>query len=395
MDINKLIAEFKKINLPDSISPESLGNLLAAIVEDSGKKDGELQNALTEAIRNNSTDINALQNALTEAIRNHTTDINNQTKVINDLMVLLDDYADSEATDAKFKNLTDALAECVDKDTYDKKIKEIETAINGCATNASLQTVETNLDHKQPLVDNSADIVSEQGPVKQGQPPHSRLLLTDTAKHAVFDDLWKSAVGTYGSIDYTHVDDDGRMTPYMCNDVWMTYDEALEVYKHYRNDFEQKEAYAGWSCRAKTNIPYKTQWSGSYERFAQNNTFIVAARIPHIELGSLMQAFYGCSNLHTVIIDDMYRTTKCSGLFLGCANLVTVKLNGLALDISLESSPKISAESLNYICTHRYGTNDITITLHADVYNKITAAENEWAGLLDLAAEKHVTFACA
>lgn len=47
---------------------------------------------------------------------------------------------------------------------------------------------------------------------------------------ALFDDMWKIVVGSYGTVDHSHVEEDGTSTPYYLNELWMTYKEALTIY---------------------------------------------------------------------------------------------------------------------------------------------------------------------
>ncbi|WP_303745023.1 hypothetical protein, partial [uncultured Duncaniella sp.] len=86
--------------------------------------------------------------------------------------------------------------------------------------------------------------------------------------------------------------------------------------------------------------------------------------------------------------------------FTGCVKLETLEMSRLKKSLILSGSPLLSAYSVNYIVTKATNTTAITITLHADVYNKIVEAaegekESEWSGLLELAASKNITFASA
>lgn len=52
------------------------------------------------------------------------------------------------------------------------------------------------------------------------------------------------------------------------------------------------------------------------------------------------------------------------------ANLVTIPILNLKYDIKLSTSSKLSVKSVLYMITNEVATSPITITLHADVYNR-------------------------
>lgn len=82
-------------------------------------------------------------------------------------------------------------------------------------------------------------------------------------------------------------------------------------------------------------------------------------------------------------------------LFPGCVALSTFKLYGLRSDINLAEQSKLSLASLNFMIVNAAnGTTKITVTVHPDVFAKLTDETNaEWSAALAKAAEKNITFA--
>lgn len=221
--------------------------------------------------------------------------------------------------------------------------------------------------------------------------PEIETVTRQQLRQDLFIDIWNKVCGAYGKHDPANAPDAEH--PYCLNGLWLTYNEALTVYGRYRADYNQAEAYA--RCGARTNIPYDTQWSGSYERFAQQSPSMETAVICHVQNGSLAYAFYNCQKLRTCEIKSSVNVTNVESMFHNCKSLTNLKMRGLARSLWLDGSPLLTVESVRYLCENRGGTSAITVTLHADVYDKIINAgdASEWAGILDLAVSKNITLA--
>jgi len=223
--------------------------------------------------------------------------------------------------------------------------------------------------------------------------PEIETLTRDQLREDTFIDLFNAAArfGGYGKYDPENAPDPQH--PYYLNRIWLTYAEAVTVMAHFRADYNQDEAYARTSAR--TNMPCNTQWSGTYNRFAQQAASLETAVIPHVQVAGLAQAFYLCTKLHTCEIQGMVSVTSVEGMFAGCAKLTNLRMKGLARNLSLASSPLITAESLRYLCENRGSGSAFTVTLHPDTYANLHGDGEEWQGLVELAAEKNITFATA
>lgn len=226
------------------------------------------------------------------------------------------------------------------------------------------------------------------------------------AKRAIFDDMFLAAAGQYGKIDYSHFED-GVSKPYYLNELWLTYAEAVAVYVSWHKGVYQNEALSKFAVR--TNMPFGTQWDSVLERYAQGNTTLEVLCLPIVLIGNqCMQAFYGCANLRKVYGLSHLRTNIDSTAFQGCAKLEYVGITHLRGNLDLRWSPLLGAESLRFIVSNASNTSAIIITVHEEVYAKLTGDPNspylieltvaelqEWMELVELAAAKNITFACA
>lgn len=212
-----------------------------------------------------------------------------------------------------------------------------------------------------------------------------------------FDDLFLAAAGTWGRIDHTHKKEDGTPSPYYLNELWLTYEEAVAIYNAYvKTDSKCSTNYTGVNIR--TNLPFGTSYITSLGQMFQG------CKMEVIRVGcaatTSYAAFASCANarkIYGIIIDGSFPAAQD---FSGCVKLETLEISRLKKSLILSDSPLLSAYSVNYIVTKAANTTAITITLHADVYNKIVEAaesdtESEWSGLLELAASKNITFASA
>ena len=111
--------------------------------------------------------------------------------------------------------------------------------------------------------------------------------------------------------------------------------------------------------------------------------------------------FYSATNLR--VVDGLRCTiasvTNAENCFTLCAKLEEAYIQILKVNFSFAWSPLLSLASLQYLVTNRdNGTTIITITVHADVWAKLTDSVNypEWNALLvDAGANQYIDFASA
>lgn len=110
--------------------------------------------------------------------------------------------------------------------------------------------------------------------------------------------------------------------------------------------------------------------------------------------------FYNCRNLREIIgylnLNSIFNVANVNNIFKNCVELRKVNINKLRVDISFADSAFISLESLQYLITNAANTSPITVTVHADVYNKIQdESQTDWHALIEAATAKQITFATA
>lgn len=137
---------------------------------------------------------------------------------------------------------------------------------------------------------------------------------------------------------------------------------------NYDSGEDYSRLYAG--CSNIETVQFKTYWRNS------------GARI-----------FFNCSKLHTIL--GTIEIVKGTEWFYGCKALKNINLL-IKVDVSLSDCGMLSYESLKYTVDNNQTvtTNPVTITVHPDVYAKLTDEENvEWHQLLLDAADKQIQFA--
>ena len=233
----------------------------------------------------------------------------------------------------------------------------------------------------------------------------SKLAVTDLAKREVFDDLWIKAAGSNGTVDHTHTES-GVNKPYYLNEVWMTYDEAIVVYNEYYADILSLQSRDIFGV---TNFPPPVSSSSSiFANFRASN-----AKVINVGNGFLVNAFTGwLSNAPklTKIIGNInltyWHTSIQSNSYLIAPLLTDVSFSYLHNDFDISSLKSISLSSMQYMVNNSTATSSITVTVHPDVYAKLTGdttnaaaaaltAEElaQWQALVTTANSKHISFA--
>lgn len=233
------------------------------------------------------------------------------------------------------------------------------------------------------------------------EPPHS------------FIDQWNAACGTYG----TYNKETGFFELNGLVDI--TYKEALDIYRY----GPIATAYCSGQYRAakiRTNLPIQTTLtggggadSGYYAELLFTYSQVEVVRMNEcfrMQVSPYAMAF-NAPKLHTILgtIDlqetgvDFNSTYNLFGPALANVNIRKLKRN-----LSLSSSSKISFESIQYLVANRHTDNPITVTVHPNVFAKLTGDTTnaaaaaltpdelgQWMALAETATEKNITFATA
>lgn len=319
----------------------------------------------------------------------------------------------------------------------------------------SSQTLAGQFAACQNKLTDTADIQvrAEARPSGQHYTPYG-LYLKDSAKRAVFNDMFNLAAGSDGGYKPSEAPDPAK--PYLLNTLWLSYEEAEREMLDYTSiitfwkrairrsgsnvfcigSFDETtrtgtlNGISGLSLSEMTDILLagNPTAAGAAYHFAFNplirtnlwqmwymdgtvvgqKCFYKCANIEvacasYLRVGT--DTFSHCPKLHT-IIGPLYGNDNNPAPFRGCASLVN--LPGLVwngnLDIS--DSPLLSLASVSALIDK--GKEGATITVHADVFAKLTGdTTNEaaaaltddektaWAAVLEAACAKNISFATA
>lgn len=220
--------------------------------------------------------------------------------------------------------------------------------------------------------------------------------LTEAAKLNVFIDRWnvKCIKPEWGRYDPDNAPDPQH--PFFLNDLWLTYEEAVRV--DAVSTWAFKKVLSGMNgliagdLNARTVMPIGMVYGDGHSiySFAQGNLTIETVRLwydntPHIS--NMSWAFNFCFKLKS-IIGDLRMTSSTAGLavqapFGLCRELEDVHILELQQDLVIKDSPKLSYDSVHYMVMKAVNKKAIVITVHADVYAKLTGdTTNEAAAAL-------------
>lgn len=284
---------------------------------------------------------------------------------------------------------------------------------NGTATDAcfsSDQTLASAFNAKQTKLEDTTDVV-----IESETNTTDGLYLTDSAKRAVFNDMFNLAAGSDGGYKPSEAPDPAK--PYLLNTLWLTYEEAVKIYAingadagHVLPDIGRRYSYyfgapLVYSVRTLFKVCGHTQSYGMF--FGDAKLEVVNVDIS----GSLAWVFRGNSKLKTVLgTVEISEVTSGDNLIWDCALLEDVNLKGLRNNIRMRGCPKLSLATMQYLVdnasTAITAEKPVVVTVHADVFAKLTGdTTNEaaaaltddektaWAAVLTAATSKYISFA--
>lgn len=222
------------------------------------------------------------------------------------------------------------------------------------------------------------------------------------SKMELFCDLFNASAGNAGYARMVNGVFDG-----MLNGLPVTYEEAVRIYSlcaGWCGNVGRNSATAALSrdLGIRTALPIY-YGAGDIELvlsgFAHSNysieviNFVVNA--PNNATNAIDYGFFRCMKLRRIEgVIYLRSTAKLSCAFDWCYALETVKIHSLASNLDLRDCRVLSLESLRFMVDYSRVTNAITITVHPDVYAKLTdEANTEWHQVLIDAAAKNITFA--
>ena len=222
----------------------------------------------------------------------------------------------------------------------------------------------------------SANDYTDADRTKLGALPTSTQLTEkiDEAKLALFIDQWNAACGSFGKYNPANAPD--AQHPFYLNTLWLTYAEAIKI-------AEQKPS---WGTRQtdflwrniKTNIP---QLIGAVAS-AYGNCFsnIEVVNLKYLSPTSMGTCFTGKDN-KSVLNFNAYMLESASGCFKA-PNLEVLEISNLKISLDLSKCPLINLASWQGLVTNAVNTAPITVTVHPDVYAKLTDEQADATALL-------------
>lgn len=226
------------------------------------------------------------------------------------------------------------------------------------------------------------------------------------SKIALFIDQWNAACGLSGKYNPANAPD--AQHPFYLNHIWLTYKEAMDVMTAgSRQSSTLKDAYPNLAIR--THLPR----IGFAQAADAAYTFSSCVYLETVEMANLKLGggvFYNCKKLRSIntIEPAIYNLNGYpSDNFQNCVSLVEIRgvLRGNC-NISFSDSPLLSLSSLEYMVSRAVNTQAITVTVHPDVYAKLTGDTTnaaaaalsadelaQWQSLVSAAAAKNISFA--
>lgn len=283
----------------------------------------------------------------------------------------------------------------------------------------SSQTLAWQFAACQNKLTDTADIQvrAEARPSGQHYTPYG-LYLKDSAKMRLFIDQWNAAWninGTvYGKYDPEHAPD--ALHPFMGNEIWMTYEEAILV-------MEYSSGFSAFQSISLVNIPIKTLLPiplGLYNTYVDIMGMRELRAIRFIEnrgnaLVISQQPWFisDCTNLTriegTFNISNM-DSSACWRFLRGSVNIKEFRASGLNKPLNLITNSKLSLATMQYLVdnasTAITAEKPVVVTVHADVFAKLTGdmtneaaaaltddEKTAWAAVLTAATSKYISFA--
>lgn len=257
--------------------------------------------------------------------------------------------------------------------------------LDSLPTNAQLTA---HLNGKQSSIQDSEDVLVA----------GSQLSLTEKAK---YDSLVKQFIAAGGGFN-----DEAQLGA--LNGIEdLTYDDMAVILDAGRLTGPNGESFYGQNSKLRTNLPPISCWDVTHlSHTSWGCTSLEVFNARKCCLG--YAAFAGCKKLHTIINVLNNEGGNINTCFNNCEALKSLKLrlNNKATSFSLSNSPLIDLTSIQYMINNAANTAAITITVHPDVYAKLTGDETkdvynnlteeekeQWTSLVELAANKNIQFA--
>lgn len=272
------------------------------------------------------------------------------------------------------------------QDEIDSKADRTELSnIVGQPTEGELEALEPTLVNTALRKVPQALTPEEQAQVKEN---------IGVSKLELFVDMWNQAWGEYGGYDPENAPD--AQHPFMGNEIWMTYEEAIAVMHHsviYAPSQQYLYSHKHLPCR--TLLPtmtygYAEEYNGTYGYCNKLETIRILGGYGGESVGikNAQSAFMVCTVLREVFgILDLAQCSTPQTPAYKATNLEGLYISHLHVDLNMATNPKWRLDCVEFVVENAANTSAITITLHPDAYARLTD------GLIASAAAKNINFA--
>ena len=98
----------------------------------------------------------------------------------------------------------------------------------------------------------------------------------------------------------------------------------------------------------------------------------------------------------TIVGGMTFENKNNNAALTGCKSLQEIRIKQLRYNVDLKYSPLLTLESFQYLVENATNTSAITVTVHADVYAKLTDPQQaDWYAVNTAAQGKQISFATA
>lgn len=229
--------------------------------------------------------------------------------------------------------------------------------------------------------------------------------LAETAKKRLFIDLWNAACKRGNTVLGKFNDNTGFFELNGLTDI--TYEQAVYIYTRGKAPLSAIDNFfsAIPNPLFRTNLPSGMGVSVvMYNYTFVNCSFLEVADAYYMGGGN--STFLSCTALRE--IKNMYgMVSNSTNTFKGCVSLesINMKIYSNVTAVSFSDSPLLSYESVSYLANNAAPKNTCIVTVHEDVYNKLTGmatdqdyinsghSKSEWMAIVDIFSKRNVSFA--
>ena len=139
------------------------------------------------------------------------------------------------------------------------------------------------------------------------------------------------------------------------------------------------------------NVTARSTFTGSNFK-----TIYLCPESTYVRFSNCAYLFFGCQQLVTIVGGITLETSNNNAALTGCKSLQEIRIKQLRYNVNLKDSPLLTLESFQCLVENATNTSAITVTVHADVYAKLTDPQQaDWYAVNTAAQGKHISFATA